>query len=297
MSTPDLSIPYTKMFGSNADLPFLEYVGHDGYSQPCVNAVIRLLLAGERFEEAIVVTHDQHEHALILYSSGDPRYAVRWGFTSNSGEGSAAFKKVASVLSAFGARLEESEADDRLWRRFTDGRLTHEDLHRLRRCDGAKHGLRFLGILRSGLPDAATLDQFPLSMSWSIVDARIADLALALYQDPLSALREGYARLEATIRRRARVTFHGKELIAAAFRGRASALHWAGLTQTEADARAELFLAAFKAYRNPLAHGASRTSGKKGQELSEFMLLNRLFRLEGESVSRAKPADVSPIGD
>jgi len=274
------------LFDSNKDAAFLEYVGMDGYSLPCSEAVKRLLLSGHRFEDAIIVTHARHEHAFLLYEMGDPRFVVLSGFSSDSGEGSSTFRRVAGLLIAFGARLDEADADDRTWSRLGEGKLTNEDVHRLRRGDSSNTGLRFLGISQPSISSAAVLDEFTPSVPWGILDSRIADLALSLFRDSESVLRDGFARLEDSIRKKSGPADTGRDFLNRAFRGPGSTLTWPGVSQSEADGRAQLFLGAFQAYRNPLAHGASAADSGEREALSAFMLLNHLFRLEEAAKAR-----------
>jgi hypothetical protein len=75
---------------------------------------------------------------------------------------------------------------------------------------------------------------------------------------------------------------HGAKLFSAAFLGDDPLLKWQVDDEAEQKGRANLFTGAFMAFRNPRAHRIQ--SDNSHEQLSEFLLLNQLFRLEADAV-------------
>ena len=127
-------------------------------------------------------------------------------------------------------------------------------------------------------------EQFARCVPWAVIDERIVDLARVLARDPDKAVFEAFRRLESLVAKRARLPIgtSGKEVFRKAFRGAGAALVWDGLPAAEVEGRAQLFEAAFLAYRNPLAHREEKRD--VGRADREFYIVNELFLLESEAV-------------
>ena len=69
-----------------------------------------------------------------------------------------------------------------------------------------------------------------------------------------------------------------------AFDPQKGVLLWKGLAPAETESRLNLFSAAFGACRNPRAHKEINSSLQ--DQVSEFLLLNMLFRMELEATGR-----------
>jgi hypothetical protein len=109
----------------------------------------------------------------------------------------------------------------------------------------------------------------------------LIDLALHFWENPDDKLLTGYRRLEGTIRERTRLNEHGTKLFAKAYAVSAPRLRWKDCSDGEMAGRANLFAGAFGAHRNPRAHKELKSN--RVEQLSEFLLLNHLFRLERDS--------------
>lgn len=150
--------------------------------------------------------------------------------------------------------------------------------------------------------DACVWTQFHPVMPFGILDTRLADLALDFHEAPDRVLLDGFRRLEDQIRERTGLREHGAKLFSQAFAGDASRLIWnmppneedeelAPIDKGEQAGRASLFTGAFQAFRNPRAHRTLNLS--QAGALSEFLVLNQLFRFEAEAVPRNEP-DTKP---
>ena len=95
---------------------------------------------------------------------------------------------------------------------------------------------------------------------------------------------KGFRRLEDAVRSHAQVDGHGAKLFRKAFDPQKGVLIWQGLTPAETESRLNLFSAAFGACRNPRAHKEINSSLR--DQVSEFLLLNMLFRMERKATGR-----------
>ena len=130
--------------------------------------------------------------------------------------------------------------------------------------------------------------EFPPVIPFAIIDRRLTDLALAFWKNPNDSLLTGYKRLEDILRERTASNTHGTRLFSEAFGKEGSKLTWADIDASEHAGRAQLFVGAFMAFRNRRAHREIRHDQEN--ELTEFLLLNQLYRLEEEAIERAQPA-------
>jgi hypothetical protein len=136
--------------------------------------------------------------------------------------------------------------------------------------------------------------EFPPVIPFATVDSRLMDLARSFWDDPDDKLLKAYRRLEDIVRKRTRLTGSGAGLFSSAFFGATACLEWRNVDDDgEHAGRATLFTGAYKAHRNPRAHRELKT--KRAEQLSEFSLLNHLYRLEKEArIARPRPR---PSGD
>jgi uncharacterized protein (TIGR02391 family) len=119
---------------------------------------------------------------------------------------------------------------------------------------------------------------------FAIIDRRLTDLALAFWDNPNDSILTGYKRLEDILRARTSIKTHGTRLFSEAFGKDESKLTWSNIDNAEHAGRAQLFTAAFMAFRNRRAHREIQHNREK--ELAEFLLLNQLFSLEEEAIER-----------
>ena len=122
---------------------------------------------------------------------------------------------------------------------------------------------------------------FPSILPLSIIDPRIADLALDFWKDPDQKLTLGYRRLEDIVREKINSKEYGTGLFTEAFLSQNPKLKWENIENSEQKGRGQLFVGAYMAYRNPRAHREIKDYSH--QQLVEFLLLNQLYLLEQES--------------
>jgi hypothetical protein len=131
--------------------------------------------------------------------------------------------------------------------------------------------------------------EFPSVVPFSVVDSRLFDLAISFAENPDEKLLTGYRRLEDIVRERTGLDEHGARLFTKAFLDSGAKLQWKALDVGERTGRANLFIAAYMAHRNPRAHRELRND--LASHLTEFLLLNHLYRLEKESVLARQEVD------
>lgn len=275
------------------DLAGIQYLGLSGISQSCFYAVKRLVQFGERIEHVKILTAE-HNHCLLLAVEAEGWMAVKSGFSSGyRGEGPTTFAEVLNLLKACGVEIEECEVPSDLIERLDASALTVGDLNRIQTAKSIRP-MRWHGyIYDAGLHDVdpnEVLCAFPHVMPWSVIDTRIADLALRFFETPDDSILTGFRRLEDIVRKRLPPDAPNTRLFAQAFQGEKSALIWKDIESGEQTGRGQLFTGAYMAYRNPRAH--RELQGDPTELLAEFLLLNHLYMLEKEAVPRL-PEDQS----
>ena len=106
----------------------IQYIGLDGVSASCYDAVRRLVQCGERIESARILTCDQ-EHALLLSMEREGLIAVKSGFRSGyRGEGPSTFSAVLQLLRVVGVEIDEFKISAGLLKRLGASALTAKDV-------------------------------------------------------------------------------------------------------------------------------------------------------------------------
>jgi hypothetical protein len=269
----------------------IEYHGVPGATRDCLDAVLRLIQYGDVITSVQILTSrgkTVNDHCLLLtYGVGDT-ILINSGFTSGySGEGPTGFSYVLSVLEAHGADIVEYEVSPEFIERCEYFSLLQSDLDSLEKAKPIRPTRWYDYVFEEHWdPDKRMLwREFPPVIPFAIIDRRLTDLALTFWKNPNDALLTAYKRLEDILRERISSKAHGTRLLSEAFGKEQSKLTWQELDQSEHAGRAQLFAGAFMAFRNRRAH---REIGRDAEgELSEFLLLNQLYRLEKESIERA----------
>ncbi len=263
----------------------IEYVGQPGISKECKDAVLRLLQFGDRVTHVRILSSSNY-HCLLLRLNVGYLVAVKSGFSSGYlGEGSRTFSYVLELLDAHGADIEEYIVPAEVIGRLDSSSLTAGDLNTL---DAAKpvRPLRWPHYVfedDEDQKDAGTLwQEFPPVIPFAVIDSRIVDLALSFWDEPDQKLLVGYRRLEEIVRKRTAIDGHGAKLFSRAFAPNDGRLAWKDINGGEHAGRMELFTSAYMAYRNRRAHRESSDSAET--LLTEFLLLNHLYRLEKDSI-------------
>jgi hypothetical protein len=264
-------------------LAAIEYVGLPGISKECQDAVIRLLQCRDSISLARILSSD-NDHCLLLTVNVGDLVAVKSGFASGyRGEGSHTFSYVLQLLDAHGTEIDEIAVTPDLFERIDASCLTKADLELINRSRSVRptRWQDYIFERDWDRKSEGTLwREFPLVIPFAIVDARLVDLALTFWSGPDSRLLDGYRRLEDVIRARTGLKLHGQKLFSQCFLGPNAVLCWGDIDEREQAGRAGLFISAFGAHRNPRAHKEQQDDS--GSQLSEFLLLNHLFRLESE---------------
>ncbi|MDP1530339.1 TIGR02391 family protein [Rhodoferax sp.] len=275
------------------DLAGIQYLGSSGISQSCFCAVKRLLQFGDRIEHVKILTAE-HNHCLLLAVDSEGWMAVKSGFSSGyRGEGPTTFAEILNLLKAFGVEIEECDVPTDLIERLDTSALTVGDLERIQTAKNIRPRRWHEYIYDAGLHKVdpnAVLRAFPHVMPWSIIDTRIADLALRFFDTPDDSILTGFRRLEDIVRKRLPPDAPNTRLFAQAFQSEKSTLVWKDVESGEQTGRGQLFTGAYMAYRNPRAH--RELQGDPNELLAEFLLLNHLYMLEKAAVLRS-PEDPS----
>jgi hypothetical protein len=279
-------------FASDKDdeLAGIEYNGIAGGSKDCEEAIVMLLQLGGHVVRARILTHDSNHCILLTDDVGDP-VAIKSGFSSGyGGEGPRTFSYVLQLLRSHDVEIEEYDVDKSVIERVDNSSLTVSELKRLDKSRPVRP-TRWLSYV-SGEDQERALKgtlwrQFPPIIPFAIIDSRVMDLALSFWKDPDDKLLKGYRRLEDLIRARTGIDEHGTKLLSQAFTGNKPKLSWTHIDESEKIGRANLFTGAYMAHRNRRAHRELKSY--RDAQLTEFLLLNHLYRLELEAL----PADNS----
>jgi hypothetical protein len=268
----------------------IEYHGIPGATRECLDAVLRLIQYGEPVTNVKILTSrgtTVSEHALLLtYGVGD-EILINSGFTSGyGGEGPTGFSYILSVLEAHGAEIAEYQVSSEFIERCENFALLQSDLDSLVSAKPVRPARWYDYVFEEHWDPQSRLlwREFPPVIPFAIIDRRLTDVALAFWQNPNDSLLTGYKRLEDILRQRISSKTHGTRLLSEAFGKEQSKLTWHELDQAEHAGRAQLFTGAFMAFRNRRAHREILHDAEK--ELSEFILVNLLYRLEKEAIER-----------
>lgn len=271
-----------------SELAGIQYSGVAGDSHGCLNALMRLIQCGDLFGQATLLTAGSSHCLLVTCEPGD-QIAIKSGFSSGyRGTGPGALAKALLVLYANHIEVEEIEVPEALMERLDASALTRADLEFIAQTQGVRPSRwtdYVVDMHGTDAFDRPVWGAFKPVMPWTIIDARIADLAQEFFSSPDKAILAGFRRLEDLVRTRTGLSDHGQKLFSQAFAGDKSKLHWKEISDGgEQIGRAQLFTGAFMAFRNPRAH--RETSSHAHDSLAEFLLLNQLFLLEREAIDR-----------
>lgn len=262
-------------------------MGNAGITQECKIAVMRLIQFGERITNARILT-SKNQHSLLLTLDECDYVAIKSGFTSGyQGEGPRGFAFTLRNLKEYGVTIDEYLVKPALIEKIDTSSLTNGDISTIEKTHPLRpvrwHEYIYDRTFQIGEKNGIWHD-YPPIIPWSIIDPRIIDLALKFMDEPDHSLSTGYRRLEDIVRKRAKLEGHGASLFSNAFEREKGILLWEGLSPGAHQGRIHLFTGVYMAYRNPRAHQELKTPITS--LLSEFLLLNKLYTMEGESVER-----------
>lgn len=263
----------------------LQYAGLPGISSSCLKAVQRFIQFGDHIESATLLTHD-HSHAMALVINEGETIIVKNGFSSGyAGEGPSCLAKALATLRAVNAEIDEVLISRSHMRKIDASALSRSDWNAIQ-CSRPIRPMRWFDYIYDAAKDryehSRALLLLPETMPWHAIDQRLLDLAWLHQENPDEAIIKGFRRLEDLIRARTSSKEHGTRLFAQAFVQEDSVLTWPDIDPGEVKARGQLFNNTFSAFRNPRAH----KENAQGFGLSEFLLLNLLFKLEAQSKER-----------
>lgn len=272
------------LFGSK--LAGIQYWGKEGVTQECLDAIIRLIQYDDRIENVMILTSNERHCLLVSINNSGDLIAIKSGFyTGYKGEGPRKFSYALALLNAYGINIDEYEVKDSLLNRLDASALTEKDIKEIRGIKPIRPQ-RFCYYIQEEHFDSVRGDKFwkafrPV-VPFAIIDNRIMDLAISFWEKPEDNLTRGYKRIEDIFRKRTGSEYgFGSDLFVKSFVGQSQKLKWEGFSENEHLARAGLFRNAYSSSRNRMMH--RELHGDRHQYLSEFLLLNHLYRLEKEA--------------
>lgn len=246
---------------------------------------MRLLQYGDEITRARIVSCAS-THCLLLANGIGDRIAIKSGFSSGyGGAGQTAFSCTLQFLDSHGIEIDECDVEEAVIERLDMSALTMADIEDI---ETAKPILpeRWHDYIMDkhyeSADDRTLWRGFRPVVPFGIIDGRIIDLALSFWNDPDGNLMTGYRRLEDIVRKRTGLDESGYKLFSRAFTADPPSLQWEDIDGGEKKGRFQLFTGAYMSHRNPRAH--RELEPDRGAQLTEFLLLNHLYRLEKEAV-------------
>lgn len=275
---------------SNRDLARIQYLGKDGVTQECLDAIIRMLQYDDKIAD-VKVLFDGERFALLLTIGEFDLVAIKSGFSVGyPGEGPRKFSYALALLEAHGIPMDEYVVNEDIIKRINDSALTKRDIDSIKATEPVSP-LRLYNYIDiddfKGIKKGTLWQSFRPVIPFAIIDPRIMDLAVSFWKHPDANLNDSYRRFEDIIRARTKLEDHGYDLFKKAFLLEDSLLAWQSVPKGEKIGRANLIIGAYSAHRNPRAHKEKKSHSH--EYLSEFLLLNHMFRLEAEAVENKAP--------
>ena len=270
----------------------IQYLGIGGATQECLDAVMRFIQYGDTIKRARILSASNMHGLLLSIGPGD-LVAIKSGFASGyGGEGPHKFSYALQLLGAHGAEIDEYDVGKSMLNRLDHGTMTEEDIEKIEVMRPVRPS-RYHDYIDDHdfhkFRDGSLWNEFRPVVPYAIIDSRIADLAISFWDNPDEKLLKAYRRLEDIVRHRIGSVQSTGKLFSSAFLGQGSKLSWKNIDDGERTARVSLFTGAYGAHRNPRAH--KENQGSPDDQLSEFLLLNHLYRLEKEAIEVSTSMD------
>lgn len=265
----------------------IQFHGEPGITRSCLAAVVRLIHFGDKIDKAALLSN-RNEHCFILTTNLGDRIAVKRGFTSGyPGEGPRGLATALQILYRHGAEIEEYLVSSTVLKMIDESALRMRQLKEIDSLRPSRPSRWFDYIYAFGsdpfTDDRYLNSQFPLALPYALLDPRVTDLALTFIDSPDESLLSAYRRLEDLVRKKTGLVAESSaRLFSKAFQGDNPILVWKEVEAGEQKARASLFTAVYRAFRNPRAH--KEPSEGMAAAVREFLLLNELFLLEAQTV-------------
>ncbi|HIG21852.1 hypothetical protein D1224_02960 [Henriciella barbarensis] len=259
----------------------LAYHGLSGVTRPCEEAVLEALQRETRIERARILSF-REQHGLLLINAVGDGLVIRPGFASGySGEGPSGLSKAIAMLSAHEVQIDEVDLTPAEFQRLDDSVLTESDLQDLAARRAVRIGQYQDYMFRGDWDDARAgrlWSHYPARLPLAALAPGLIDLVLEFDTRPGHALHLGYIRLEDRLRKLTCTRLSGTRLVDAAFSPKHALLKLSGREDPGEQAGLEfLFRGVLQLHRNPHAH--SELNRSPVEAVSEFLVLNHLFRL------------------
>jgi Protein of unknown function (Hypoth_ymh) len=276
------------------NLAGIEYHGSPGVTAHCLQAITRLLFAGEELERAWLLSAKFRDgtgvHCFVLHPLCGDLIGIKSGFASGyGGEGPKGLETALTIFRLYEIDVQEFEVAPAVIERLDNSCLLKTDIEGIQ-MSRAVHPTKTADYQSLRCLDDPTYPirqehLYPPRVNLGSIDPRLVDLALELHLSPDSVISTTYRRLEDTVRNRTKLSGEsGQRLMSKAFEGPDSLLHWNDDNAGEQAGKAGLFKSVFLAFRNPRAH--KELARTERELLREFMLVNELFQLESKACRR-----------
>ena len=275
------------------DLAGIQYMGHPGTTSSCVAAIAKLVHFGDTINYAKLISYKDDTggyHCFLLNINHDDLVAIKSGFTSGYlGEGPRGLSVSLQLLERHGVEIDEFVVNKSFIERIDASCLLSRDLEELNELKPVRPARWYNYIHEKNeltlYSNRDLKDIMPLTVPYGLIDFRLMDLALKFEDEYDNVIGQSYRRLEDIVRKRTDLLVEsGSRLMAKAFQGEKSILHWNDIDGGEHNGKGTLFTAIFNAFRNRRAH--REIDSNLDEAMREFLLINELFILESKSVTR-----------
>lgn len=280
--------------------PDIEYHGTSGITDYCIKAITRIIHFGDIIKDAKLLSYfDDHTalHSFLITLEHEQKIIIKTGFASGyGGEGPKGLSTALQLLQAHEIPIDEYVINKEIYRKIDTASLNTSDLTKIESLKPVRP-IRFYDYILDENYDHKSYHHkvqryFPPSIHFGLIDSRLLDLALTLFNMTDHSLNTAFRRLEDILRERTNINEHGVKLFSKAFEGSDSILHWNDTNEGEHNGKANLFKAIFLVFRNPRAHKELTTNDQEAAR--EFLLINQLYILEKQAVTRK--LELSPAG-
>lgn len=272
------------------DLAGIQYRGESGSTSSCVEAITALLSCREPIKYAYLITSESM-HAFVFATEDEGLVAIKPGFRSGyAGQGPRGLAVALKLLERHKIETDEYTVDALFMERLEQSCLLQSDIDVLQRQNPIRPQRWYEYMYDSWKDGSALITQlshhYPLAIPFAIIDERILDLAVDFLGNEDASLIAAYRRLEDVLRKRTGLTGEGTRLFSRAFLADDCPLRWDVPDDGEGKGRANLFNAAYMAFRNARVHREGEFSAEAA--LRELLLINELYKLEAEAFTESE---------
>ena len=266
----------------------IQYLGTP-YTQDCIEAVGFLLQTQQYFEKVLLLSYN-YQYAYIIQTNTNT-YAIRSGFSTNSGEASNGLASSLQLFSRHNIHLEEVKISNKLMKKLNQAALSNRDLVNILNAQYVRPIRLYdyiYNIYKTTNYQHSNDRYYPNILPFHLIDSRIFDLALKFNDDPNYSILNAYTRLEDIVK--VKINDHNlfsNNLLKTAFitdKQRKSIYLWDVNNEKVSNALGCLFTNIFTAYRNERAH--SEVDKPHSDQVREFLLINELYLLEKNALKR-----------